>query len=310
MAAVKTPRILFITANRLGDAVISTGLLAELIRRNPGARITVACGPVAASLFEACPSVERVITVVKQRWDRHWFTLWQACVGTAWDLVVDLRGSAVSLFLWTRQRRILRGGRRPGPRINHIGALMKLSPPPLPVTWSTAGQNEKAAHILPHDAGSWLALAPTANWDGKIWPAERFVAVARDLMRSGLKPVVFYGPGREEQARAAPVLAGLPEARDLGGNRPIGEVAALLKRCALFVGNDSGLMHLAAAGGVPTLGLFGPSKASEYAPSGVAASHVAADGPEGSADIHNLSVETVLVAARQRLGSPEGHAAA
>jgi len=286
-------KILFITANRLGDAVISTGLLDYLARVYPAARFTVACGPVAASLFAPNPRCERVIVAEKRRYDRHWFDLWRACVGTRWDLVVDLRGSATGFFLWARERRVMRGGRRAGARIGHVGAVLGVSPAPLPVVWTTGAQERVAYEVLPGE-GPYLALGPTANWDGKIWPAERFVAVARAF--PAWRPVVFYGPGAAERARALPVLEALPGAVDLGGGRDLGEVAALLRRCGAFVGNDSGLMHLAAAAGVRTLGIFGPSKPSEYAPSGRCAGFVVAAGVEGRAPIEGVSVEMVVEA--------------
>ncbi|NVN43098.1 glycosyltransferase family 9 protein [Asaia siamensis] len=286
-------RILFITANRLGDAVISSGALGELIRRYPAARFTIACGPVAASYFEACPVVERVIVVSKKRYDLHWVSLWAQCVGQWWDMVVDLRGSGVSLFLPTLRRRILRGGRRPGARIGHLSALFRDRPALMPQAWSRPDQERLASEILP-DEGRYCALAPTANWDGKIWPAENFVALGQAIQAKGLLPVIFYGPGEEERLRAHPVLAALDGALDLGGQAGLGLVTALLRRCALFVGNDSGLMHLAAASGVPTLGLFGPSRASEYAPTGPRARFVAAPGPEGEAPIAGLSTERVV----------------
>ena len=68
---------------------------------------------------------------------------------------------------------------------------------------------------------------------------------------------------------ARPLLDSLPAERhiDLFGQELL-SVAAVLGRCALFIGNDSGLMHLAAASGVPTLGLFGPTREAHYAPWG------------------------------------------
>jgi ADP-heptose:LPS heptosyltransferase len=79
------------------------------------------------------------------------------------------------------------------------------------------------------------------------------------------------------------------------------EAGACLARCVLFVGNDSGLMHLAASAGVPTLGLFGPTPASEYAPAGRLTAVALADGPPGAAAMADLSVDTVLRAAAQLL---------
>lgn len=289
-------RILFITSNRLGDAVISSGVLNEVIARQPRARITVVCGPVAASYFEPCPAVERVIVLEKRRFDLHWADLWRRCVLRWWDIVIDLRGSGISFFLPCGTRRIMRGGRRPGARIGQLSSVFPDTPILRPACWSRPGQMRLAEAILPQGK-RYLALAPTANWDGKIWPADRFVALAEALDAQGLQPVVFYGPGASEHARARAVLDALPDALDLGGDHPLGLVAAFLRRCTLFVGNDSGLMHLAAATGIATLGLFGPSRVSEYAPCGSRARSVVAPGPEGEAPIAGLSTAQVIASA-------------
>jgi ADP-heptose:LPS heptosyltransferase len=79
-----------------------------------------------------------------------------------------------------------------------------------------------------------------------------------------------------ERAQAAPLLASLPSGLviDLVGRTDLLTAAAVLRRCVLFIGNDTGLMHIAAASGAPTLGLFGPSPAEQYAPWGNCASVV------------------------------------
>jgi len=199
-------RILFITSTRLGDAVLSTGLLDYLGRKYPDARFTVACGPVAAGIFARLPRLDRVIEVEKQRLDLHWLNLWRACVGVRWDLAVDLRGSALTLLIPARRRAIMRGGRRPGHRLGHVAEVLKLSPPPLPVAWIAAEDHAAAAALLPVH-GNLIGMGPTANWVGKIWPAERFVAMFEALSRSlpSAIPVVFGGPGAAERAAAAPV---------------------------------------------------------------------------------------------------------
>ena len=98
-------RILFITSNRIGDAVLSTCLLRHLTDQNPDARITVACGPVPAPLFGAVRGLERVWLLRKSRManiklSTHWFKLWGKAVGTRWDMVIDLRRSWLFYFLW------------------------------------------------------------------------------------------------------------------------------------------------------------------------------------------------------------------
>ena len=294
-------RILFITATRIGDAVLSTGLAAHLLRQYPEARFTIACGTPAEGVFARMPNRDRTLLIDKRRYDRHWLTLWLQTVTTLWDLAVDLRGSALTLLLPARRRAIMRGGRRPGHRLTHLAGALNLSEPPLPVSWFAAEDRARARNLLPSGT-PLIGLGPTANWSGKVWLADRFVDLFRGLeaVLPGARPVVFAGPGAAERAMAAPVLAGLPNAIDLAGCLSLPEAAACLAACRLFVGNDSGLMHLAAASGTPTIGLFGPTPAGEYAPSGRRATAIVAPGPVGS-PMSALPVEPVLAAAQALL---------
>lgn len=287
-------RILFVTSSRIGDAVLSTGLLDHLLRAYPAARFTVACGPVAAGLFAHMPRLERLIVVEKRRFGLHWLRLWALTMPYWWSLVVDIRASALGWLLPARRRAIMR--KRPGHKTVQLAAILGLAPPPLPVAWIGAADHARAAALLPGE-GPLLVLGPTANWPGKVWPAERFIALARALLAGplpGARVAVLAGPGARERAMAAPVLAALPGAIDLAaGDLSLTEAAACLARARLFVGNDSGLMHLAAAVGAPTLGLFGPTPADEYAPAGRCAAAVCADGPA----MEDLPVGAALEAA-------------
>lgn len=291
-------RILFITATRLGDAVLSTGLLDHLAHTFGEARFTIACGPAAEGVFARMPRLEQVIVVEKRRFDLHWVSLWAQLVGTAWDLVVDLRGSGLSFFLAARRRAIMRGGRRPGHRLTHIAGAWGLDVPPLPVAWTAPGDRARAVALLPPGTPI-VGLGPTANWDGKIWPADRFAALFQALAARfpGARAAVFGGPGAGERALADKLLHRLPGAIDLVGQLSLPQAAACLARCMIFVGNDSGLMHLAAATGAPTLGLFGPTPASEYAPAGRCTAAVLAEGPPGAAPMTHLPVRAAVLAA-------------
>ena len=97
-------RLLFITSNRIGDAILSSGILGHLIETHDDPHITVACGPVAAPLFAGAPGVAHVHIMRKEKWGKHWLKLLGATFGTKWDLVVDLRGSATAYVLRTRER--------------------------------------------------------------------------------------------------------------------------------------------------------------------------------------------------------------
>ena len=292
-------KILFVTSNRLGDAVLSTGLLDHLIRTYPAARCTIVCGPVAEELFMRMPNRDGTIVLRKRPWGRHWLPLWAATATQIWDLVVDIRGSALSWLVPTRRRAVFR--RTEGRKIMQLGAMLGLSPPPLPVAWIDQADRDRVASLLP--AGKpIIVLAPTANWAPKVWPAERFTATFKQLATSvvpGAAAVLLGGPGAAERVMAMPLLSALPDAIDLIGTLTLPEVAAVLERAALFVGNDSGLMHLSAAAGAPTIGLFGPTDSLTYAPSGRCA--VAVAGPSMDA----ITVQQVIEAATMLLPRPD-----
>ena len=178
---------------------------------------------------------------------------------------------------------------------------MGVAPPPLPASWTGPEDRARATALLP--GPTLIGLGPTANWSGKLWPADRFVALFHDIQARfpAAQAVVFAGPGEAERAMAAPVLAALPDAIDLCGALSLPEASACLARCRLFVGNDSGLMHLAAAAGTPTLGLFGPTPSREYAPAGPRTAVVLA-GADGEGAMADLTVDAALDAALRLLG--------
>lgn len=263
--------ILFVTATRIGDAVLSTGLLAYLIERHPGARLTIAAGPVAAPLFEAVPGLERIITVEKRPLAAHWLALWGAVAARRWDMVVDLRGSALVWLLRAHKRFVMAKGNPREHRVRQLARLFDLNPPPSPRLWLSPA-HERAAEAAMPAGPPVLAVGPAANWRGKQWRAERFAALAQRLTAAdgplpGARVAVFAAA--HERAQAEPLLAAIPARRIvdmIGADLLTG--AAALRRSAMFIGNDTGLMHIAAAVGAPTLGLFGPSPLDQYAPWG------------------------------------------
>lgn len=275
MAAPKGFPILFIASSRIGDAVLASGLIKRLHDDHPDARFTIVAGPVSAPLFAEVPGLERLIVMEKARGGGHWLKLWMQVRGRNWGLVVDRRGSGIARLLRARRRATRRT--RPGEAVHKVveaARLLKLADdPPAPFLFTSPETEARAQALLAHGQGPILALGPAANWAGKTWPAERFAVTAQQLMAEGQpfetgRVLILGGPG--DQASAEPIRRALPRERwiDLVGEGDLLTAYACLKRARLFIGNDSGLMHLAAAAGAPTLGLFGPSDDRLYAPWG------------------------------------------
>jgi ADP-heptose:LPS heptosyltransferase len=109
-------------------------------------------------------------------------------------------------------------------------------------------------------------MHPGAGSHRKRWPAERFAALGASLVRRGLQVVLIEGPADAEVVAQVQEHAGLPfpVLRDLDTRL----LAAALAEARCFVGNDSGVTHLAGAVGTPTLALFGPTDPASWAPLG------------------------------------------
>jgi heptosyltransferase-3 len=293
--------ILFVTATRIGDAVLSAGLLSYLVERHPGARLTIAAGPLAAPLFAAVPGLERLIALRKERFSLHWLKLFAEVAGRRWDLVVDLRGSAIAWVLRAGERRVMAKGDPREHKIHQFGRLFGLDPPPAPRLWISPAHDRLAETLVPPGAPV-LAIGPAAAWRGKEWRPERFAELAVRL-GAGDGPLpgarIAILAEEKDRAKAAPTIAALPQSRiiDLIGRTDLPTAAAVLRRCDLFVGNASGLLCIAAAVGAPALGLFGPTPVEEYAPWGPRSAVVrTALPPEAmfGPDFDHLTTDTLM----------------
>lgn len=295
------PQVLFISADRIGDAIMSIGAIREIGRQIPDAEITVAVGPTAAALFRAAPQVVKVIPWKKQKLSGHWRTLWKQAVGTHWAMVADVRGSVMSFFLKADTRRLYSRKLEKGEmKVVTFSNMMKAAKTAEPEIFLDDKARADAAAIIGDDLSPILAVAPISTATDRSWPAERWAELTQKLMLEprfdGWRFMPVGGSG--DHAAAAPALA-------VAGDRSIDAVgkcdilgsAALLQRATLFVGNDSGLMHVSAAAGTPTLGLFGPSEWWHKAPYGSKGVVLAAAKQRGQfAPITDLSVEEVFAA--------------
>lgn len=311
--------ILFITATRIGDAVLSSGLIKMLADQIPNARFTIVAGPLAAPLFAHVPGLDRVIVMEKGKGKGHWFKLWSQVRHKKWGLVVDLRGSATALFLRRDKRAIWK--KTPGEIVHKVieaARVLKLEgEPPAPYLYITP-EVEALADELLGDGGPILAVGPAANWIGKVWPIERFAQTAAQLLDkdgplAGGRLVILGGPEDTRMVEELRMASARGRTIDLTGKVDLLTAYACLKRASLFIGNDSGLMHIAAAAGCPTVGLFGPSDERRYGPWGDKAVAVRgprtfqqfmAIDPELSQAIRHMSdlpVPTVVRAAKELL---------
>lgn len=303
-------RQLFITLSNIGDAVMTTPVLTAMHALHPDTIVDIVGDARSAELFEPCPFRGEILLREKKDGWRGWWRVLRTLRAHRYRLIVDLRTDGLSWLLraqrrCTRGRARVRGGHAVERAYAVIAGLLPAGAPPPTRLWLAAPEREFAARCtasLPR--GRWLAVAPGANWPPKTWPVSHFRALLQAL-REEVDAIVLLGGAGDRGACAEVAAAAAVPVRDLAGGTRLLQAAAVIERARLFIGNDSGLGHIAAAVGTPTLTLFGPGDPARYHPWAPGAQWLVAPGGE----IASLSPTTVIETARAMLragpGGPE-----
>jgi heptosyltransferase-2 len=188
--------------------------------------------------------------------------------------VRSLRGTAGGGRTWLLTEAVDRGPLLGGHRVNEFLALCGFAaedPPPAPGLRPIAPASDPVPALASDpDAPPRAALFPGANGPARRWPADRFGELARRLAVAGVDVVVCGGPGDVALTAevAAAARAGGERVVDLGGRTTLGGLADTLASCDVFVTNDTGPMHLAAALGATVVALEGPADLRQTRPLG------------------------------------------
>ena len=181
-----------------------------------------------------------------------------------------------------------------------LGITASMTPPRFTVS---AAAHAAATTFVPvgepfavlHPGG---AENPGVTMPEKRWPVARFAELASWLREQGLAIRLTGGPGDRHRCAELAAQASLPEDAVLAGRADLATAAAVVERSALYVGPDTGMSHLAAAVGAPTVAIFGPTNPGRYRPLGECVRVVAAPGAWRVPDADLRRARTVPVAAR------------
>jgi len=270
-APESTNNILLITLSNIGDTVMTTPVMQALHAKYPQAVMDIVTDARAVPLFSHCPYRRELLLKDKQAGWRGLLPLIKQLRTTRYDLAVDLRTDGLTWLLRAR-RRLGRGLVRAdtGHAVERHFAVIRqrerLADIPPPCVWLSAAERDFARQALQELPGRrWLALGPGARWPPKCWPAVRFGGLVRQL-QSRFDACVLLG-SEADAAACREVADSLPlPCLDLAGRTGLLQATAVLALAQVFVGNDSGLGHLAAAAGTPTVTVFGPGDPRRYHP--------------------------------------------
>ncbi len=297
----KRGKFLFITLSNIGDALLTTPVLQFLHRHDETAVIDIVGDERSSMLFLHCPYRGEIYHKQKKRFLRGVPALLSELRRKRYDLVVDLRTDILAWLVRADKRLVkITGGGHVHAVERHFAAASPLTEgEEIPSTTLWLGQEDRdyadgVCRQLP--GNKWLCIGPGANWEKKIWPAEKFAQTA-DELRNGFDALVLLGNEADNrQAELVAARAALPSV-NLCGRTTLLQAAAVMERMTLFLGNDSGLGHIAAAAGVPSFSLFGPGNPERYHPWGARAAWLTAP----DSNIENIPVNIVVEKVRERL---------
>ena len=302
-------RILFVSLSNIGDAIMTTPVLQALHDLYPDATIDIVADKRSSVIFLHCPYRGRIFHKDKLGFMRGAPALLYALRRTRYNLIVDLRTELLPYFL-RAEKRLGKWHDKPYGTHSverHMGIIHSLHgtrPVPSCVTWPGEEDMSFARLTLPGPHGKkLLGIGPGANWPGKIWPQQNYLELIERLRRE-FGAVVLLGDEKDRKL-AQPIADGsvLPPI-NLCGKTTLLQAAAVLQETALFIGNDSGLGHIASAVNTPTITIFGPGDPIRYKPWGARARY-ATGSPT---DISTVTVEDVLEQIKQIKLSSEASA--
>ncbi|MFC1890388.1 lipopolysaccharide heptosyltransferase II, partial [Thermodesulfobacteriota bacterium] len=291
-------RVLIRVNNWIGDVVMSLPAFSVIRRTLPEASLIVLAKPSVAPLFEGNPDIDDVL--VYDSGGRHaglmgMGRLIRELRGRRFDLSILFQRAFEAAFLARASSIPIRAGYgtdgrrfllthpvpRPktGPVLHRVEDDLRLlanlgfsmEGAGRPTLSTTAEEDEEALRRLTSLGAArkepLVGFHPGAAYGAaKMWPAGRYASLARMLAERCGARVLLFGSAGESRITSTITDAAGAAVIDLVGRTSLREALALIRRCSLFVSNDSGLMHAAAALGIPVVAVFGPTNPSSTAP--------------------------------------------
>jgi len=284
--AEEGPRILILRGGAVGDFVLTFPVFDALRAHWPAAHITLACYPRVAGLALSYGLADETLSLDSAQFARLFAPATAGGVPGGFDIIVsylnDPDGIVRENLLQSGTKRVICGSPLPAsghaadwlmrplaelglrlalpaiPRIRNQAAFLRRAEGTLAAIMAGAPETPRRPGII--------AIHPGSGSPAKNWPADRFCALAGKLYAAAnLAPLFILGEA-DSAARtsAAAIVPSVPVLPTCG----LDELAAALACCAGYVGNDSGITHLAAAAGIPVVALFGPTDPAAWGPRG------------------------------------------
>ena len=258
-------KILIISSNLIGDTILSTGVIRFFLKQNPTAKFTFIIGPSAEPIFKNFKSVDKIIKVSKKKFNMHWLEIIYNCSGKKWDVIIDFRSSLISYFLSHNKKFIF----KKKSNISHMQQLSNYFGFDCSELFIETN-NEEEQNVVKNisDNFNYFVIFPGGNWKPKIWSVENYNFLLKKILSKNKNiKFILVGSQVEEKIYHNEITKNIDSKYILNlFGASLTQTAAYMKKSKIFIGNDSGLTHMASALKLKSIVLFGPTNDKIYGP--------------------------------------------
>ena len=287
-------KILFITLSNIGDVILTTPTLEALHSKFPNATFDIVGDKRSEILFKYCPYIDNFYQKNKEL---GWFgvlALIKKLREKKYDLAVDLRSDGI-LYLVKAKKKLFKTSNKSSLKMHsaekHFLSLKKIVENNIPLTtiWLSDYEKDLANRIFSkYKNCRFLAIGVGANFEGKIWDISNYIKLA-NILNDFFDVIILVGDKNDATLSKDFALGFKGKIIDCCGYYNLLETAAIIKKSDFFVGNDSGLGHIASAVNTKSFTIFGVGEPIRYSPWGDNASWV----QDKNYEINNVNPKTV-----------------
>ena len=261
-------RILFITLSNIGDVILTIPTLLKLSKRYKNAKFDIVGDDRSKILFKYCPFINKLFIKDKSKGFMGTISLLRDIRKTNYDIAVDLRSDGLLYLIRADKKFHKKNNKNIHSIEKHYLAIKEQDKKiPAPTIWLGNEERKKASQLLPKSYKKILAFGLGAGSSHKIWPT-KFYAELGNMLIQQFDLIVLLGDAKDNKFLYTFTKNYKGPLLNLSGKLDLLTTSAVLEKVQLFIGNDSGLGHIASALDINTFTIFGPGEPHRYRPWG------------------------------------------
>ena len=261
-------KILFVSLSNIGDAVMTLPTLIYLKKMYPSAKFDLICDMRSVEIFQSFPSINKIYIREKKGGIYYQFRFIRKIRQTNYDLAVDLKTDFLLWFLRAKRKiRKVNNKSLHSVEKHFISICSNLKKIPDPKIYIPTKLQNNIKKVFPSNKGKTVALALGANSNHKVWPTKNYVRLLK-LLKIKFANIILIGSKNEMDKAQLFKKLYTKKVYDFCGKLTLLETASVIKKSDFFIGNDSGLGHIASAVNTQNFIIFGDGDPDRYRPWG------------------------------------------